>query len=86
MADVEDPLTSHLYLCRACGAQLEVRVGFTGKVVWTVNPANPDFSGDVPELRGNYREAKLICSADVLHTTGSKLIDGEIVSDPAYKE
>ena len=37
-------------MCRACGAQLEVRVGFTGKVVWTVNPAKPDFGGDVPEL------------------------------------
>lgn len=65
-------------VCRACGASLEVRVSFKGKIVWTVDPENPDFSTQEPELRGDSKEPKLVCSADAIHSTGFQLVDGVI--------
>lgn len=65
-----------------CGAALEVRVAFKGYLVWEVNAENSDFGRSEPELRGEHHTPQLICSADVLHRTGFKLDNGEIVSDP----
>jgi len=67
-------------VCQGCGAALEVRVGFRGKVVWTLNAENPDFGNTQPELRGLYQDPKLVCSADPLHPTGFKLVDGKVVA------
>lgn len=69
------------YVCQLCGAPLEVRVGFKGTLVWTVDPGDPDFSQFEPELRGEHNEPRLVCSADVIHKTGFQLLDGEIVAD-----
>ncbi len=66
------------YACQACGAQLEVQVRFRDKVVWGIDSVTPDFGTCEPELRGDYGDPRLICSADALHTTGFSLIDGEI--------
>jgi len=74
------------YLCRLCGAQLEVRVSFKGKIVWTVEPGDPDFGSKEPELRGDSKEPHLLCSADALHQTGFRLTDGEIERDPSSKD
>ncbi len=68
--------------CRLCRAALEVRVDFNGKVIWTVDPGDPDFGNREPELRGKSKEPTLVCSADPLHDTGFKLVAGEIVADP----
>ena len=67
--------------CRLCRAALEVRVGFTGKVIWTVDPDDRDFGNKEPELRGKHEEPTLVCSADPLHDTGFKLMGGEIAAD-----
>ncbi len=69
-------------LCRACGAAIEVQVGFKGKVVWTLDAGNPDFSATSPELLGDYKQPRLVCSADVMHRTGFKLLDGQVVPEP----
>jgi hypothetical protein len=47
--------------------------------VWTVDPDAPEFGGRDPELRGEHRDPRLVCSADVMHETGFELADGEIV-------
>lgn len=70
------------YVCSACGAAIEVQVGFKGKVVWTLEESSPDFSTTSPELRGDYKQPRLVCSADVMHRTGFKLLDGEVVPEP----
>ncbi len=67
-------------VCQGCGAVLEVRVAFRGKVVWTLQPEDPDFSDVPPQLRGQYGDPKLVCSADALHTTGFKLVEGKVVT------
>ncbi len=67
--------------CRLCRAALEVRVDFRGKVIWTVDPDDPDFGNKEPELRGKHEEPTLVCSADPLHDTGFKLVEGEIAAD-----
>lgn len=66
------------YRCQACGARLEVKVPFKGRLAWTIDPADPDFSSAFPEPRGKYGMAKLACSADPLHETGFHLIDGSV--------
>ena len=73
------------YRCRSCGAQLEVRVPFKGRLVWTIDEDDPDFGSRFPEPRGDYGTAKVICSADPLHTTGFHLIDGSVERDLASK-
>jgi len=71
------------YVCRACGAALEVRISFKGKLVWTLEPDNPDFGLSEPELRGTHGDPKLLCSADALHPTGFDLVEGEVIpKDP----
>lgn len=65
-------------VCQACGAQLEVKVRFRGKVVWVVDPARADFGVSEPVLRGDSGDPRLVCSADALHSTGFLLCDGEI--------
>ncbi len=65
-------------VCRACGAQLEVKVRFRGKIVWVVDPGEPDFGVAEPELRGDSGDPSLVCSADSLHSTGFQLVNGEI--------
>lgn len=75
---MSEPREQPTYVCHGCGAALEVRVGFKGKVVWTLPADSPDFGNTEPELRGRYQDPKLVCSADVMHATGFKLVDGEI--------
>jgi hypothetical protein len=65
--------------CRLCGAALEVRVRFRGTLVWSVDPDSPEFGAGEPELRGEHREPRLVCSADVMHETGFQLAEGEIM-------
>ena len=76
--DLSSPPT---YVCRACGAAIEVQVRFKGNVVWTLDAGNPDFGVTSPELRGDHKEPRLICSADVMHRTGFKLLDGEVIPE-----
>ena len=72
------------YNCRLCGAALEVQVRFRGKLVWVVPAGDPDFGAVEPELRGEHKDPRLVCSADVLHKTGFRLVDGRVeVSDEA---
>ena len=73
------------YCCQSCGAQMEVRVPFKGRLVWTIDEYDPDFSSRFPEPRGDYGTAKVICSADPLHTTGFRLIDGSVERNLASK-
>lgn len=69
------------YRCRSCGAPLEVRVPFRGKLIWTVEPESAVFGEQEPELRGNCQEPQLVCSADVMHSTGFRLDDGVVAAD-----
>ena len=72
------------YKCRLCGAALEVQVRFRGKLVWVVPEGDPDFGAVEPELRGEHKDPRLVCSADVLHKTGFRLVDGRVeLSDEA---
>ncbi len=71
------------YCCRSCGAALQVRVGFRGKLVWTV-AEDGSFGESEPEMQGKHQEPQLICSADVMHATGFKLQEGSIVADPEF--
>ena len=66
-------------VCRACGAQLEVVVYFNGKIVWPIDPENPDFSGEQPVLRGETKRIRVVCSADVLHDSGYLCVEGVLV-------
>jgi hypothetical protein len=63
---------------------LEVRVAFRGRLVWTVEPEAAVFGDTEPELRGDYQDPQLVCSADVMHSTGFKLEDGVVVTDPRF--
>lgn len=82
---MEVPLPTLEYRCRACGAQLLVRVPFKGRLVWTISEHDADFSSTFPEPRGEYGAAKLVCSADPLHDTGFHLVDGSVERNPASK-
>lgn len=68
----------NFYKCRLCGAALEVQVRFRGKLVWAVPEDSPEFGDVEPELRGEHKDPKLVCSADVLHKTGFRLVEGRI--------
>ena len=70
--------TENRYNCRLCGAALEVQVRFRGKLVWVVPEDNPDFGAVEPELRGEHKDPRLVCSADVLHQTGFRLVEGRV--------
>jgi hypothetical protein len=67
------------FVCKACGASLEVVVNFTGKIVWSVNPENPDFGVGQPTLRGESKNIRVACSADVMHSCGYVCVDGVLV-------
>ena len=84
MATVGEDQHTVEYLCRLCGAQLEVRVSFKGKIVWAVDAGDPNFGSKEPELRGDSKEPRLLCSADALHQTGFRLTDGEIECDASF--
>ncbi len=73
------------YACKACGASLLVRVPFKGRLIWAIDRENPEFSSRFPEPRGEYGTAKVVCSADPLHSTGFDLIDGSVERDLASK-
>ena len=60
---------------------MEVRVGFKGRLVWTVDPETAAFGEVEPELRGEHQEPQIVCSADVMHKTGFKLDQGIITAD-----
>jgi hypothetical protein len=66
-------------VCKLCGAALEVVVNFSGKIVWAVDPADPDFGVQTPSLRGDPESARVVCSADVMHSCGYVCLDGIIV-------
>jgi hypothetical protein len=70
------------YVCQACGAALEVRVRFKGRIVWTVERDDPDFGSRQPQLDGQHQDPKLVCSADVMHETGFRLEDGQLIAGP----
>lgn len=60
---------------------MEVRVRFKGRLVWTVQPEDATFGEQEPELRGDYQDPQLVCSADVMHPTGFHLEDGIVAAD-----
>jgi hypothetical protein len=66
-------------VCMSCGARLEVVVNFKGKIVWPVDPENPDFGTEQPELRGETSNIRVVCSADVMHTCGYVCVDGALI-------
>ena len=82
---MEDGISVIDYACRACGAQLLVRVPFKGRLIWAIDRDDPDFSSAFPEPHGEYGTAKVVCSADPLHTTGFHLIDGAVEKNLASK-
>jgi len=67
------------FLCKGCGAELEVTVNFKGKIVWKINPENPDFGLDQPTLRGESSHIRVVCSADVMHACGFICVEGVLV-------
>ena len=67
------------FLCKACGAGLEVAVNFRGKIVWKIDPENPDFGSEQPALRGESSHIRVVCTADVMHECGYLCVDGIIV-------
>lgn len=73
------------YHCQSCGAQLEVRVPFKGRLVWAIDESDPDFSSRFPEPRGQFGSAKVVCSADPLHPTGFHVVDGGVETNLASK-
>ena len=73
------------YRCGACGAALLVRVPFKGRLIWTIDAGDPDFSATFPELSGDYGNAKVVCSSDPLHDTGFHLVDGGVERNLASK-
>jgi len=81
LSDREPGAGEFSYVCQQCGAALEVRVRFRGSIVWVVEPHDPEFGAREPELRGDSKPPRLVCSADVLHPTGFQLVDGEIVPE-----
>jgi hypothetical protein len=48
-------------------------------LVWAVDRQTAGFGDTEPELRGDPKEPRLVCSADIVHETGFQLADGEIV-------
>jgi len=66
-------------ICGMCGAALEVVVNFSGKIVWAVDPNNPDFGSRVPSLRGDIKGVRVVCTADVLHSCGFVCVDGVLM-------
>ena len=66
-------------VCKMCGAALEVIVNFSGKIVWAVDPNEADFGTQAPSLRGDTKDIRVVCSADVMHSCGYVCQDGILV-------
>ena len=66
-------------VCQMCGAALEVVVNFSGKIVWAVDPNDPDFGTQAPSLRGDTKSVRVVCSADVMHSCGYVCLEGVLV-------
>ena len=64
------------FVCKACGARLEVVVHFNGRIVWPVEPGNPEFGEEQPFLRGETRKVSVVCTADIFHSCGYCVVDG----------
>lgn len=64
------------FVCQACGAPLEVVVHFNGRIVWPVEPGNPEFGEEQPFLRGETRKVSVVCTADIFHSSGYRVVDG----------
>ncbi len=64
------------FVCKACGARLEVVVHFNGRIVWPVEPGNPEFGEEQPFLRGETRKVSVVCTADIFHSSGYSVVDG----------
>jgi hypothetical protein len=67
------------FLCKACGAGLEVIVNFKGEIVWKIDPKNPDFGSEQPTLRGESSHIRVVCTADVIHPCGYICVEGVLV-------
>jgi len=66
------------FVCKSCGAQLEVIVHFNGKIVWSVKAGNSEFGSEQPVLRGDTRKVQVVCSADIFHSCGYFVMDGNL--------
>ena len=77
--DLDDCERPQPVICRMCGAALEVVVKFSGKIVWAVDPNNPDFGTRAPSLRGDVKGVRVVCTADVLHSCGFVCVDGVLM-------
>ncbi len=66
------------FVCQACGARLEVVVHFNGRIVWPVEPGNPEFGEEQPYLRGETRKVSVVCTADIFHSSGYCVEDGAL--------
>jgi hypothetical protein len=64
------------FVCKACGAPLEVVVHFNGRIVWPVEPGNPEFGAEQPFLRGETQKVSVVCTADIFHSSGYCVVDG----------
>lgn len=73
------------YRCQACGAALEVRVRFKGRLVWLIDAFDADFGKNFPETRGDHGDPRLVCTSDMLHDTGFHLVDGVVERNPKSK-
>jgi hypothetical protein len=73
------------FLCKACGAGLEVTVNFKGKIVWKIDPENPDFGSEQPTLRGESSHIRVVCTADVMHACGYTCLEGILVEAEKQK-
>ena len=67
------------FVCKACGAQLEVVVHFNGKIVWSVKAGSPEFGSEQPDLRGETGKVQVVCSADIFHSSGYFVVDGNLI-------
>jgi len=55
----------------------DISVG--GKIVWAIDPNDPDFGTQAPSLRGDTKSIRVVCSADVMHSCGYACLDGVLV-------
>ena len=74
--------TSGLSDVRSCA---EVVVSFTGKIVWSIDPNDPNFGTQVPSLRGETKGVRVVCSADIMHACGFVCLDG-VLREAAKKQ
>ena len=77
--------TDRRFVCKACGAELEVTVNFKGKIVWKINPTDPDFGSEQPVLRGDSSHIRVVCSADIMHPCGYVCVEGILVESEKQK-